>query len=152
VQVRKLQKLGGSTVTLSRPKGWVLASRLKAGDSVFVDAVPDGALAIRPKPGGPAGPRTKVIEASELSSRDHLLRALIGGYIAGYDILDIRFKADSGPTVRRVVREFTRMVLGPEILEEGRTSIVVQDLSPPAELSAEKTLRRMHPPVPTMHE
>jgi len=152
MEARKLQKTGGSTFTLSLPKGWVIASRLKAGDTVFVDEIPDGTLAIRPKPAGQAGPRTKAIEANELRSRDHLLRTLIGGYIAGYDVLEVRFKPEDGPSVRRVVREFTRMVLGPEILEEGRTSIVVQDLSHAAELSAEKTLRRMHLTVRAMHE
>ncbi len=152
MEARKLQKTGGSTFTLSLPKAWVVASRLKAGDTVFVDELPDGTLAVRPKPAGPSGPRTKIIEATELGSRDHILRALIGAYIAGSDVLEVRFKPDAGPVVRRVVREFTRMVLGPEILEETRTSIVVQDLSHPAEMSAEKTLRRMHLTVRAMHE
>ncbi len=152
MEARKLQKTGGSTFTLSLPKGWVLASRLKAGDTVFVDEVADGTLAIRARPSGPAGPRTKVIDADSLGSRDHILRSLIGAYVGGYDVLEVRFKADAAATVRRVVRDFTRMVLGPEIIEEGRTSIVVQDLSHAAELSAEKTLRRMHLTVRAMHE
>ena len=152
MEARKLQKTGGSTFTLSLPKGWVIASRLKAGDTVFVDEIPDGTLAIRAKPSEPAGPRAKMIDVGALGSREHLLRSLIGAYIAGYDVLEVRFRAEAGPGVRRVVRDFTRKVLGPEIIEEGRTAIVVQDLSRAADLSAEKTLRRMHLTVRAMHE
>src|SRR2546427_752721 len=44
------------------------------------------------------------------------------------------------------------MVIGPEVIEETRNSVVIQDLSDTAELSAEKCLRRMHLIVRAMHE
>jgi phosphate uptake regulator len=44
------------------------------------------------------------------------------------------------------------MVIGPEVLEETRTSLVLQDLSNPAEMSAEKSLRRMYMTTRAMHE
>jgi phosphate uptake regulator len=84
--------------------------------------------------------------------RDHLLRQLIGAYIAGFTRVEVRFKQNEGPSVRRVVRDFSRMVIGPEILEETRTSIVLQDLSNPGELSAERCVRRMYLSVRSMHE
>lgn len=152
MEARKLQKTGGSTFTLSLPKKWVTGSGLKAGDTVFVDSAQDGALVLRPKPEHAGSPRTKVLQAPEGGSRDHLLRKLIGAYIAGYDVIEVRFKPEAGPLIRRVVRDFTRMVIGPEILEEGRTSIVMHDLSDPTEMSAEKCLRRMYMTVRAMHE
>ena len=44
------------------------------------------------------------------------------------------------------------MAIGPEIIEESRTSMVIQDLSDPAELSPEKSLRRMYMTVRAMLE
>lgn len=152
MEARKLQKTGGSTFTLSLPKRWVTGSGLKAGDTVFVDSLGDGALVLRPKPDQTGSPRTKVLLGAETESRDHLLRKLIGTYIAGYDVMEVRFKPEAGPSIRRVVRDFTRMVIGPEILEEGRASIVIQDLSDPTEMRADKCLRRMYMTVRAMHE
>src|SRR5437867_3421075 len=56
------------------------------------------------------------------------------------------------PFVRKVAREFSHMVIGPEVIEESRNAVVIQDLSDTAELSAEKCLRRMHLIVRAMHE
>jgi len=152
METRKLQKTGGSTFTVSLPKRWVLGANLKAGDAVFVDALGDGGLVLRPTPATAQATRTKVIEAGEGEARDHLLRKLIGAYVSGYDSIEVRFKPAAGPLVRRVAREFTRMVIGPEVLEETRTSLVLQDLSNPAEMNAEKTLRRMYMTARAMHE
>jgi len=152
MEPRKLQRTGGSTFALSLPKRWVVASGLKAGDVVFVDSLADGSLVLRPRLTGAGEARRKVLDATKAEPRDHLLRKLIGSYVAGYDAIEVRFRPEAGPSVRRVAREFTRMVIGPEIIEEGRTSIVLQDLSNPAELSADKALRRMYMTVRAMHE
>ncbi len=152
MDARKLQKTGGSTFTLSLPKRWIVAAGLKAGDTVFVESLADGALVLQPHPGTPAGARTKVIEGIAGEPRDHLLRKLIGAYVSGYAVIEVRFKPEEGPAVRRVAREFTRMVIGPEILEESRTYLVLQDLSNPSEMNAEKTLRRMYMTARAMHE
>jgi len=152
MEARKLQKTGGSTYTLSLPKAWVLDAHLKAGDAVFIDALGDGALVLRPSPATPPSGRTKVIEVTAGEPQDHVLRKLIGAYVSGYAFLDLRFKPDVGPMVRRVARDFTRMMIGPEILEETRSSLILQDLSNPAEMSAEKSLRRMYMTARAMHE
>src|SRR3990170_509476 len=152
MEARKLQKTGGSTFTLSLPKRWVQEARLKVGDAVFVDALSDGTLSLRPRPATAASPRPKVIESTPGEPRDHLLRKLIGAYVSGYDAIEVRFKPEAAPAVRRVAREFSRMVIGPEVLEESRTSLVLQDLSNPAEMSAEKSLRRMYMTTRAMHE
>ena len=93
-----------------------------------------------------------MFEQAREETRDHLLRKLIGAYVSGFGLIEIRHRPDNGPFVRRVAREFCRMAIGPEIIEESRTSMVIQDLSDPAELSPEKSLRRMYMTVRAMLE
>jgi len=93
-----------------------------------------------------------VFEQNREETRDHLLRKLIGAYVSGFGLIEIRHRPETGPFVRRVAREFCRMAIGPEIIEESRTSMVIQDLSDPAELSPEKSLRRMYMTVRAMLE
>src|SRR6266702_1477416 len=149
---RKLQLTGGSTYVVSLPKRWVVGAGLKAGDTVFIDTQTDGAVSIRPRPGEKPEMRRRIFEEKGEERRDHLLRKLIGAYIAGFGYIEIRFRPEMGPFVRRVARDFSRMVIGPEVIEESRNSVVIQDLSDTAELSAEKCLRRMHLTVRAMHE
>src|SRR6266581_1691029 len=149
---RKFQLTGGSTYVVSLPKRWVVDAGLKAGDTVFLDTQTDGAVSIRPRPGEKPQMRRRVFEEKGEERRDHLLRKLIGAYIAGFSYIEIRFRPETGPFVRRVARDFSRMVIGPEVIEETRNTVVIQDLSDTAELSAEKCLRRMHLTVRAMHE
>ncbi len=149
---RKLQLTGGSTYVVSLPKRWVVDAGLKAGDTVFLETAVDGSVNVRPQPAEKARARRKVFEEKGSEVRDHLLRKLIGAYISGFGLIEVRFRPESGPFVRRVARDFCRLVIGPEIIEETRTTILIQDLSDPSELSAEKCLRRMHLSVRAMLE
>jgi len=149
---RKLQLTGGSTYVVSLPKRWVVGAGLKAGDTVFIDTQTDGAVSIRPRPGEKPERRRRIFEEIGEERLDHLLRKLIGAYSAGFGYIEIRFRPEMGPFVRRVARDFSRMVIGPEVIEETRNAVVIQDLSDTAELSAEKCLRRMHLTVRAMHE
>ncbi len=149
---RKLQLTGGSTYVVSLPKRWVIASGLKAGDTVFLDAEADGSVSVRPRPAERPATRRKVFQERDEGHRDHLLRKLIGAYISGFGLIEIRFQPENGPFVRKVAREFCRLVIGPEVIEETRNAVVIQDLSDPAELSPEKCLRRMYLTVRAMLE
>ena len=149
---RKLQLTGGSTYVVSLPKPWINATGLRAGDTVFLETLADGSLTVLPRPTEKAPPRRKVFDVKGAETRDHLLRKLIGAYISGFGIIEVHSGPEEAPFVRRVSREFCRMAIGPEIIEETRTSTVIQDLSDPAELSPEKCLRRMYMTVRAMLE
>src|SRR2546428_304360 len=152
VEGRKLQLTGGWTYVVSLPKPWIVATGLRAGDTVFLDSMADGSLTVLPRPAEKAPPRKKVFEVKGAETRDHLLRKLIGAYISGFGIIEIRSKPEEAPFVRRVTREFCRMAIGPEIIEETRTATVIQNLSDRGELSREKCPGRMYRTVRAMLE
>jgi len=152
VEGRKLQLAGKSTFLVSLPKRWVTNAGLKPGDTLFVDTESDGSVSIRLSSGArPTVRRKSFVERGE-ETREHLIRKLIGAYIAGFGLVEVRFSPPRGPFVRRVAREFCRLVIGPEVIEETQGSITIQDLSDPSELSSEKCLRRMHLTVRAMLE
>ncbi|MCI4373486.1 MAG: phosphate uptake regulator PhoU [Thermoplasmata archaeon] len=149
---RKLQLAGKSTYLVSLPKRWVIHAGLKAGDTLFVETETDGSVSVRPRAGERPADRRMIFQERGEEARDHLLRKLIGAYTSGFGLIEIRFAPDRAPFVRRVSREFCRLVIGPEVIEEAKNSIVIQDLSDPSELSSEKCLRRMHLTVRAMLE
>jgi phosphate uptake regulator len=143
---------GGSTFLVSLPKRWVTSAGLKAGDTLFLETETDGSVSVRHRPEEKPKVRRKIFEEKGEEARDHLLRKLIGAYISGFGLIEVRFSPARGPFVRRVAREFCRLVIGPEVIEENRTGIIIQDLSDASELNSEKCLRRMHLIVRAMLE
>jgi phosphate uptake regulator len=152
MESRKLQKTGGATYTVSLPKKWVQKAGLKEGDQIFITFVQDGSLILNHTPFDKKLYRTKVITLAEKETPEHILRQLIGVYLAGYSLIEIRSKERITPTVRRAIREFTRKVIGPEIIEETINTAVLQDISDPTELPLDKSLRRMYLVVRAMHD
>ncbi len=151
METRKLQKTGGSTFIVSLPKHWVLSSRLKEGDSVSMTIEKNGLLTLDPSFGTtrPASRIEVIVEDEEVG--DHFLRRLIGLYISGHDEIVIRSKTRISPDIRKVVRDFTRRVIGPEIVEETGNSISIQDVADHSHLDMRKILRRMHLMSRSMH-
>ncbi|HTP54381.1 MAG TPA: PhoU domain-containing protein [Thermoplasmata archaeon] len=149
---RKLQLAGKSTFLVSLPKRWVTNAGLKAGDTLFVDTESDGSVSVRMSVGTRTAVRRKVFHERGEETREHLIRKFIGAYVSGFGLIEIRFPPDRGPFVRKVAREFCRLVIGPEVIEESPNSIQIQDLSDPSELSSEKCLRRMQLTVRSMLE
>lgn len=149
---RKLQLAGGSTYLVSLPKRWVVTSGLKAGDTVFVETGHDGSVSIRPQSNGRAELRRKVVDERYGENAEHLLRQLVGAYVSGFGLIEIRCPPEHSTFVRNVAREFCRRVTGPEIVEESAESVVVQDLLDTSDLNVDKCLRRMELTVRAMLE
>ncbi len=149
MESRKVQITGGSTYIVSLPKSWVKERGIKAGDPLWVTNLQDGALLLSQNLKGEKVDKRKVLKIED-ESDEHLIRKLIGMYLAGYNTIEIKSnKMD--PKIRRAIRNFTKMVVGPEIIDEDSKCVVLQDLINPAEFSQKKGIRRMYMLVKSMH-
>lgn len=151
VESRKVQRTGVSTITVSLPKDWVSSNNLKPGDQVDLEIMPDGSLSIDTKEHRRREPQKKTINIDRDETTDHLVRKLIGAYLAGFNIVEVRSKERMDLETKYAVREFARTVIGPEVIEETANLIALHDLSDPVELPQKKCVRRMHMIVDSMH-
>ncbi|UCE72989.1 MAG: phosphate uptake regulator PhoU [Methanomassiliicoccales archaeon] len=150
MESRKVQITGGSTYIVSLPKPWIKERGIEAGDPLWISLQQDGALLLSQKIKGVKEIKKKVLEIED-ENDEHLIRKLIGLYIAGYSTIEIKSKKIDA-TTRRTIRDFTKMVVGPEIIDEDDKCMVLQDLINPAEFSQKKGLRRMYLLVKSMHK
>jgi phosphate uptake regulator len=151
METRKLQKTGGSTYIVSLPKHWVVASKLKEGDTVSMSIDSTGLLTLDPSL-GTRRPSSKVeIWVDEKEEEQHFLRKLIGLYISGHDEIMVRGRMRIPPEIRKVVRDFARKVIGSEIVEESGSLITIQDVADHSHLDMRKILKRMHLMSRSMH-
>jgi phosphate uptake regulator len=152
MELRKVQFTGGSSYVLTLPKEWIDAEKIKKNDSLGVEVQPDGALLITRSIDQEPAQRAKEFDLAGISEPAYLFRLLIGAYISGYTFIVIHSQQRLPPFVREVVRNFTQMTIGQEVIEETDTEITLKDLLNPAEMPFDNTIKRMFMIVKAMHE
>ncbi|MCG2879722.1 MAG: phosphate uptake regulator PhoU [Vulcanisaeta sp.] len=128
-ETRRVQLTGGATLIVSLPKEWTRQVDLKPGDEVLVIPQPDLSLLIVPKKMIKAPLLESTINVDqELSNLDHLERVLLAYYLAGYDVFRLNFDVTTLDLKKQVKDIVRRKLTGVEIIEEGRNTLVVQNL------------------------
>lgn len=152
MEIRRVQVTGGSSFVVTLPKDWADSQKIKKNDPVGLITQPDGTLLVTKKVTEEPLQRTKEIDVSTVSDPAFLFRLLIGTYITGYTMIRLTTKGRFAPFVRTVVRDYTQMTIGQEVVEETETVIAIKDLLNPAEMPFDNTIKRMFVIVKAMHE
>lgn len=139
METRRVQITGGATFMVTLPKDWAEKQRLHAGAEIELH--PHGSDLLILRPHRDAQP-TRGVLTLDAKTGDALMRAFISIYVAGFDIIEVKGERIT-PDQRQTIRKVTQALIGPEIMEESRDSIVVHNLLNLSELSAPKTLDRI---------
>lgn len=152
MEIRKVQFTGGSSFVVTLPKEWIDARKIKKNDPLGVEIQPDGTLLVTTAIEQVTVQRIKEFNLEEGAEPAYLFRLLIGAYISGSTTIIIRAKERLPPFVRTIVRDFTQMTIGQEVIAESGQEITLKDLLNPAEMPFANTIKRMHVIVKAMHE
>jgi phosphate uptake regulator len=151
MEIRRVQMTGGASFVVTLPKDWAEGQKIKKNDPVGIIVQPDGTLLVTKKITEEPLQRTKEIDCNSIADPAFLFRILIGSYITGYNVIRLTTKQKFSPFVRTVVRDFTQMTIGQEVVEETENIISIKDLLNPAEMPFENTIKRMYVIVKNMH-
>lgn len=128
LEIRKLQKVGSSTLSVSLPSQWAAAQGLKRGASVQL--VEDGReLRVIPVSDGAPSPLEETryhISADECKNTEVLARVVVAGYVLGRDHLVVRAKGRLTGEQLEAVRQTSKKLIGTGIIEEGSNEVVLQ--------------------------
>jgi phosphate uptake regulator len=152
MEIRRVQMTGGSSYSIILPKEWIKSAHIKKSDSLGIHIQSDGTLLLTPKITQEHNQKMKEFDVSHISKPTHLLQLLIGAYIAGYTSVKISSPARMPIAVRNVIRSFTHLAIGPEIIEETETVVILKDLHNITEMPFDRSIKRMHIIVKGMHE
>lgn len=139
METRRVQITGGATFMVTLPKEWAENQKLHAGAEVELHPHGPDLLILRPHRDAQM---TRGILTLDAKTGDALMRSFISMYVAGFDIIEVRGERIT-PDQRQTIRKITQALIGPEIMEESKDSIVIHNLLNLAELSAPKTLDRI---------
>ncbi len=120
---------GGSTLIVSLPKEWARQLNLQPGDEVVLIPQRDLSLLLIPRKAA----KPTVLEANidvkgDLAQSDRLIRVTLGYYLAGYDIFKLTFEQGAIALKKDIKDVARRKLTGVEIVDEGRNSLVLQNL------------------------
>ncbi|MGF3554743.1 MAG: PhoU domain-containing protein [Thermoplasmatota archaeon] len=152
MEIRRVQVTGGSSYVLTLPKEWIKSLKIKKNDPLGIYVQSDGTLLVTPKMIQESTQRFKEIVASPNTKQSCLLRSLIAAYISGFTLIKIISPTRMSPSILNVIRTFTLMAIGHEVIEETDTTIILKDLLNPAEMSFDRTIKRMHIIVKGVYE
>ena len=152
MEIRRVQVTGGSSFVITLPKEWIKTHEIKKNDPIALLKKPDGTISISPRIIEKEPERIKEFVVTEKTNKNHLLRQLIGAYITGYSSIIINSKNRISSDVGTIIRHFTQITIGQEIIDETDNSIIIKDLLKPAEMPFNSTIKRMHLIVKSMHE
>jgi phosphate uptake regulator len=139
VEVRKIQKTGGSTLVVSLPKIWCQNFNLKVGSKVSLNYSEKGGIILEPFDKA-RDEITSVIELGE-GNAENDMRMLIARYIQGAKKIIIKTRSKS--SLDEVLTKFMELTVGFEIIEEKGDEAILEDIISLPTLTFEKTLRRM---------
>ena len=152
IETRKVQQTGGSSFIISLPKEWIEKHKIKPKDTLGILSQPDGNLLVSPNINSEDYIKSKDFDVDNISDSNYLFRILIGMYIMGYTVITIKSSKKFEPFIRDTITNFTKIAIGPEIIEESNNIIKIKDLLNPKEMPFEKTIRRMYILAQDMHE
>jgi len=149
---RKIQKVGGSTLSVSLPKDWLKHTGVKVGDTVYLNYGGDGSLRIFSE-----NLRRKQNTLSEyhincnFTMDPNLLeRLIVGSYMLGRDTIKIFSSTRISGEQIEEVRNIARRLVGLSILEESKKEILLQCTIEPTKFKIYSLVKRMSVIVSTM--
>jgi phosphate uptake regulator len=138
METRKVQVTGGSTYTVSLPKGWATDHGIEAGGEI--EFYPEeGSLLLAPRTETENAEGT--LDVTGLNDGE-LTRAVVTMYVSGFDVITLE-TASVDAAQRRTIRETAQGLVGLEIIEETAGHVSLQDLLDSSELSIHNAITRM---------
>jgi len=138
METRKVQVTGGSTYTVSLPKGWATENGIDGGSVVEFHPEAD-TLLLTPQTDEEKTEGTLDITGLE---GDELMRAVVTMYVSGFDIVSLE-TAQVTAAQRRTIRDATQGLVGLEVIGETSGRVRLQDLLDSSELSMHNAITRM---------
>ena len=141
-ELRKIQKVGYSTLSVSIPKELARELGLDVGDSVIFRTEADGTLRLIPATRA-RDSSTAVIKSDLVGSDEMLTRIIVGSYALGYDTIEVLGREPLGRMTADRVLAMMKRLRGLEVVEADDRKIVGQSFTDPTKFPVDSLIKRL---------
>jgi len=144
LEVRKTQKVGHSTLSITLPKKWTSEVGLKRGDAVTLRSegrilsVYPGSTGVEP------ATRDCTIDGEECREPGMLYQAIVGSYMMGFDSITVESKRPLSVASTENLHQAVQSLLGAGIVEQHPNRVVIQNFIDPSKFSIPLLAKRLH--------
>ncbi|HTT25956.1 MAG TPA: hypothetical protein VMH90_03190 [Thermoplasmata archaeon] len=142
---RHLHRSGPHSLAVSLPKSWIDGHSLARGSVVWLRTRDDGRLEIGPaNPEGPgsAGDRVLTVGSKHFGEPDVLARTVFGGYVVGYDRIELSDAAGFDPDRWQEVERTAHALVGLQVVHHDAHRVMLQSFVDAGRHSVPKVLAR----------
>jgi phosphate uptake regulator len=141
-EVRKIQKVGYSTLTVSIPKQYAKGLKLREGDSIIVREEADGTLRLIPTTRKERSSKAS-IKADVVENEDLLSRLIVGCYVLGYEMIEITSKNGLRASYLERANRTIRRLRGLETVESSQNRLMAQSFMDPTKFPVDSLIKRL---------
>jgi len=136
--VRRVQAVGGGSLSVSLPKSWVVRNGIRKGDNLLMEERADGSLLI-------FADRKRKERETELEFVDERsLETILSRYLLGFDTIRIRFPKGLSIEQRKRIMKFISRLPGMELEDESSDLLIFRCTMDPASMKPREMLLKMH--------
>jgi phosphate uptake regulator len=144
IDVRKVQMVGYSTLSVSLPKDWVKEVGVKAGDVVSIIRLEDGSLRLHPGLTKDEKLPKRVVNVDKVVDAGLLRRVIIGLYIIGAETIVVKGNSGLNAVQIEAVKSAVQRLNGFGVVEQTAGTITIQSFLDPTKFPIDGLLRRLH--------
>jgi len=152
VELRKLQRVGHTSFSVTLPPDWIKEYKLKPSDQITINKEVDGSLRIVPGITRAAKEIKITIDADRCKNPRILMRLIIGGYNRGCDTIEIFSKRRISEDHRKEINDATTNLMGMGIVESTSNRVTLQSVVDPSKLPIGPILKRFFKLVVSMNQ
>lgn len=141
-EVRRVQRVGRFSLTVSIPSEYAKRMNLSAKDSLLFREDADGTLRLIPAKKAREAARA-VIRADQAGSGEMLDRLIVGSYALGYDTIEIVAKEPLDQMTAGAVLGTIKRLRGMEVVESDERHIVAQSFIDPTKFPVDSLIKRL---------
>jgi len=141
-ELRRIQKVGYSSLTVSIPKSLARSLNLDAGDRVMFREETDGTIRLIPA-GASEAARKVNIRVDQVGSDELLARLIVGSYALGYDAIEVSSKGKLDRKMADRAMETVRRLRGLEVVETQEDRILAQSFTDPTKFPVDSLIKRL---------
>lgn len=144
MEVRKVMRLGMSSLVVSVPKEWAERYHLSGESRLVLIPQPDGSIALYPESVPREKPRAITLTTSPKDPQGLLERRMVAAYLTDFDEICIQSDNVIEADKRNRIRQYLRLLNGYQIMETSANHLLIQKVARLAEMDVERALHRLH--------
>ncbi len=141
-ELRKVQRVGYSTLTVSIPAEYVRSMKLREGDNLVVKEESDGTLRLIPL-GGALKTVKASIKTDQVNNDELLSKLIVGCYMLGYDSIELISRNKIRTSLLSHGSTTLRGLRGVEVVESEENRLLAQSFMDPTKFPVDSLIRRL---------